>query len=410
MTGAAADVKVERIATAFVAVLRAEGPAVSVDRTITYARALADLSLDHRDPVYWAGRATLLGRVEDVPAYDRTFLRFWLRHLGAADPEEIIERSVVHAFDQGDDDVTVPGRPDDIVLYSRQEILRHRDLAECSPQERGEAFQLISRLQVPVPLRPTGRRRRSRRGDRPDIRATVRQSMRTGGDIVRIQRTARTNRPRRVILLADVSGSMDPYARAVLRFCHVLVASGAEVEAFTLGTRLTRLTRQLSVTDPDRALRHAAGAVQDWAGGTRLGETLADFNQTWGGRGLAHGAVLVIVSDGWDRGDPDLLAAQMRRLQLLAARIIWVNPLKGSPGYQPLARGMAAALPYIDALLAGHSVATLEHLLAALRALSADGYGRVSPGSRRSHGRSSGRAGRHRPFATAGAAARRAAP
>jgi uncharacterized protein with von Willebrand factor type A (vWA) domain len=156
---------------------------------------------------------------------------------------------------------------------------------------------------------------------------------------------------------------MEPYARALLRFLHASVASGSRVEAFAVGTRLTRLTRQLSARDPDAALRQAATAVVDWSGGTRLGDGLRAFNDRWGVQGLARGAVVVILSDGWDRGDPNVLAGEMGRLRRVAHRVVWVNPLKASPGYAPLARGMAAALPYVDDFVEGHSVASLENLV-----------------------------------------------
>jgi len=170
------------------------------------------------------------------------------------------------------------------------------------------------------------------------------------------------DRLRRVILLCDVSGSMEAYARALVRFAHAAVAGRGQVEVFTLGTRCTRITRQLRTHDPDAALAEAAGAVSDWSGGTRLGEGLRSFNDTWGLRGMARGAVVVALSDGWDRGHPDLLAEQMARLQRVAHRVVWVNPLKATPGFTPVAQGMAAALPHVDELVEGHSLRSLEAL------------------------------------------------
>ena len=198
----------------------------------------------------------------------------------------------------------------------------------------------------------------------------MREALRTQGDAVRLRHLEHHQRPRRVVLLCDVSGSMEPYSRALLRFANAAVAGRGRVEAFTLGTRLTRLTRELSSRDPDVALAAAAGAVADWSGGTRLGEGLRRFNDTWGVRGMARGAVVVILSDGWDRGDPDELAEQMARLSRVAYRIVWVNPLKASPDYEPLARGMAAALPYVDEFVEGHSLASLEELADVIRAES----------------------------------------
>ena len=194
-------------------------------------------------------------------------------------------------------------------------------------------------------------------------RATMRRTLRSGGEVVRLMHREPTSRPRRVVLLCDVSGSMEPYARALLRFLHVAVAGQGRVEAFAVGTRLTRLTRQLSSRDPDAALRQAIERVLDWSGGTRLGEGIGTFNDRFGMPGMARGAIVVIMSDGLDRGDPALLSGEMARLHRAAHQTIWVNPLKASAGYEPLARGMAAALPYVDQFVEGHSAASLDALL-----------------------------------------------
>jgi uncharacterized protein with von Willebrand factor type A (vWA) domain len=250
------------------------------------------------------------------------------------------------------------------------EVLRDKDFAACTDEELDETRRLMAELQF------TGARRRSRRlhpvpprhvhGARPDVRATMRRSVRAGGEAVVPSRRGPSERPRNLVLLLDVSGSMDAYARALVRFAHAAVASrrAGRVEAFALGTRLTRLTRALSSRDPDEALAAASGAVADWSGGTRLGDGLRTFNDDWGVRGMARGAVVVILSDGWDRGDPSELAEQMARLHRVARRVVWVNPLKATEGYEPLARGMAAALPYVDDFLEGHSLAALEELAA----------------------------------------------
>jgi uncharacterized protein len=191
----------------------------------------------------------------------------------------------------------------------------------------------------------------------------VRRAMRSGGEVAGITHRETTQRPRNVVLLCDVSGSMEPYSRALLRFLHVAVAGRSRVEAFALGTRLTRLTRQLSLRDPDAALTQASERVLDWSGGTRLGEGIGTFNDRFGIPGMARGAIVVIMSDGWDRGDPVRLAREMGRLQRAAHHTIWVNPLKASEGYEPLARGMAAALPYVDKFIEGHSAASLDALV-----------------------------------------------
>ncbi len=185
------------------------------------------------------------------------------------------------------------------------------------------------------------------------------------------------DRPRRVVLLCDVSGSMASYSRALLRFMHASVASGEPVEAFVMGTRLTRVTRELSTRNPDRALREASKAIEDWSGGTRLGDTVKEFVDVWGQRGMARGAVVVLLSDGWDRGDVEVLADAMRRIKRLAYKVIWVNPLKAAPGYRPLARGMAASLPYLDVFLSGHNFESLQELARAIAGASAEDSERI---------------------------------
>jgi len=183
------------------------------------------------------------------------------------------------------------------------------------------------------------------------------------------------SQPRRVVLFCDISGSMAAYSRALLRFMHVGVTSGERLEAFVLGTRLTRITRELATKDPDRALKSASGAVKDWSGGTRLGDTIKEFVDRWGQRGMARGALVVILSDGWDRGDVEVLAEQMMRLSRLAHKVIWVNPLKAAPGYQPLARGMAAALPHVDVFLSGHNFESLEELASTIAGVVSERQG-----------------------------------
>ena len=219
---------------------------------------------------------------------------------------------------------------------------------------------------VGAPRRSLRLTRADRRTDRPDLRRTVRAAMRSGGEPLRRHYQQPSTRHRRLVLLLDVSGSMEPYARALIRFVHAAVAGRQKVEAFALGTRLTRITRELSSRDPDEALHRAAIAVADYGGGTRLGEGLRIFHDEWGQRGMARGSIVVILSDGWDRGDPDVLGEQMQRLHRVAHKVIWVNPLKVTPGYAPLARGMAAALPHVDEFVEGHSIEAIERLAAAI--------------------------------------------
>lgn len=359
------------LAVGFANALRGAGIDVPVGATVTYARALGEVGLDSEAGVYWAGRATLVHRPEHQAAYDRAFDAYWRRR--AATPEQArATADIALALDTDDVlpdalDDTGPAGDVTAVRYSAFEVLRHKDLAECTTAELDEAHRLMADVRLAGALRRTRRLRATRhvgaRGSRPDLRRTVRQALRTGGELARPRERAPGSRPRRVVLLLDVSGSMEPYARALLRFAHAAVVGRRSVEAFALGTRLTRLTRELSTRDPDEGLQRVMDAVVDWSGGTRLGDGLRRFNDEWGTRGMARGAVIVLLSDGWDRGDPDQLAAEMRRLRRVAHRIVWVNPLKASPGYAPLARGMAAALPHVDEFVEGHSIAALQDLV-----------------------------------------------
>jgi uncharacterized protein with von Willebrand factor type A (vWA) domain len=249
---------------------------------------------------------------------------------------------------------------------SAMEVLRRADIATLEPHEVDEVHRLVEAMRVDRPTRRSRRRRPVRHGTRGpiDLRRTSRRALRDGGETLHPVTTRPATIPRRLVLLLDVSGSMEPYARALLRFAHAAARGERRVEVFALGTRLTRLTRELAVRDPDEALRRATARLDDWAGGTRLGETVRTFNQQWGARGVARGATVVILSDGWDRGDPQLLGQEMARLHRLAHRIIWVNPLVAGEGYEPLARGMAAALPHVDELVAGHSFDALAELAA----------------------------------------------
>jgi uncharacterized protein with von Willebrand factor type A (vWA) domain len=362
----------DRIVAGFGRALRANGLSVPTGTAVLFAEALALVGVEDPSRVYWAGRATLVRRVEDVPVYDRVFAAYWQdRSVPVMVPaqEESPLTLALDDEDSGDPDADDPGGPDGDVLavrYSAVEVLREQDLSALTPAEWAEAQRLISALGVASELRPSRRTRPSRRRARghPDLRATVRRNMRTAGVPIRRSWRSPVERPRRLVLLLDVSGSMEPYARGLARFAHAAVTSrrSGRVEVFTMGTRLTRITRELARRDPDTALARAAQSVHDWSGGTRLGTSLQEFNDEWGVRGLARGAIVVICSDGWDRGDPALIGAEMRRLARVARRVVWVNPLKASPGYAPLARGMAAALPFVDQFVEGHAVSSLEQL------------------------------------------------
>jgi uncharacterized protein with von Willebrand factor type A (vWA) domain len=357
------------VAVAFGRVLRGVGLSVPISSTIAFGEALALLGLDERDNVYWAGRATLVRRPEDSELYDRAFTVFWEHASNIGTTESVDEPlQITLAIDDGSDDEAggEGDANDDPVIelrFSAAEVLREKDFAEYDAIELAEAHQLMSRMRLVGSPRRSLRYAPSKSAtSRPDLRRTVRAALRAEGEPIRRHYLAHSTRPRRLVLLLDVSGSMEPYARALLRFVHAAVVGRQKVEAFALGTRLTRLTRELSTRDPDEALRRSAKRMADYGGGTRLGDGLRIFNDEWGQRGMARGAIVVILSDGWDRGDPLLLGEQMERLHRVAHQVIWVNPLKVTPGYAPLARGMAAAMPHIDDFVEGHSIDAIEEL------------------------------------------------
>jgi uncharacterized protein with von Willebrand factor type A (vWA) domain len=251
------------------------------------------------------------------------------------------------------------------VLASATERLASTDFAELSPAELLLLSGLMRKLTLAMPLRRSRRPQQTPRGRQTDLRSTLRQARRTGGHPLRLARRAPLREPRRLVVLCDISGSMEPYARAMLQLLYC-AAGGAQAEVFTFATRLTRITGTLAHVRPGLALHQAGQAAPDWLGGTRIGESLAEFNDSYGRRGMARGAVVVIISDGWDTGDPAVLRREMERLSRVAHRIIWVNPRTQSPEYQPLAGGMAAAWPYCDAIVSAHSLNALDELTAAL--------------------------------------------
>ncbi len=366
--------------------LRRHGVPVAVRSTVACAEAVAALGLASRDDLYWAGRSTLIHRPEDIGAWDAAFAAVLDDTVTWAAPSPATSTALLVDGDAaGDpppaDSGSEPDHDVTVLRHSAHEDLRHADLAVCSAEERAELHRAITRLRVGVVTRRSRRRRPRRNGRELDLRATVTSALATGGEPLQLHHQGPSARPRRLVLLVDVSGSMEPYARALVRFAHAAVASrgAGRVEAFTLGTRLTRITRSLTTRDPDLALERAAAEVADWSGGTRLGESLGVFADRWGVRGLARGAVVVVLSDGWDRGDPEAVAEAMGRLHRVAHHIVWVNPLKAAPGYQPLAQGMAAALPYVDTFVPGHSLAALEDLAATVATLGEARRARTAP-------------------------------
>ncbi|GAA4540775.1 vWA domain-containing protein [Pseudonocardia xishanensis] len=361
----------------FTAALRAAGVPMTTDRVAAFTEALDTLDVTDRKLTYWAGRLTLCSDPDDIRRYDAAFEAWFDPAQGPstsppsapqAPPPRLT--SLLPARQGGAAEDDEEEQDEDIVRATATgtEVLRHRDLGELSPLEREHLRRLLALLRPEPPTRPSRRRGPSRHGA-PDPGRTLRAALRNHGEIGTLLRRDATRRPRKVVLLLDVSGSMEPYADALLRFAHVVVRrSPRSTEAFTLGTRLTRVTRELRQRDPERALSEASEAIPDWSGGTRLGEVIGAFVDRWGRRGAARRAIVVIFSDGWERGDTDLLGTQVGRLARLAHKVVWVNPHAGKDGYAPVQGGIVAVLPYLDHLLAGHSLETLERLLDVVRA------------------------------------------
>jgi hypothetical protein len=365
--------------------LRRRGLVVGTGRLVTFCRAAAALGALDRTDLYWAGRSSLISRPEDVDAFDDAF-REWFREGIRIDLELPEAPSAVVAPREGAPDALAPvvaaggalggpggveqgdaGDADDAdalvrIVASAGEVLREKSFADLTDAERERVTRMIRRLAVHVPMRQTRRFRPSAVGTRFDVRGTLRRSLRTQGEPLHRAWKRRGTRARPLLLILDISGSMAPYSRALLQFAFAAMAAGRTVEVFCFGTRLTRVTRVLRDRDPDRAMHEVGRRVADWEGGTRIGVSLKALLDGWSQRAAIRGAVAVICSDGLERGEPDLLREQMARLRRLVHRVVWVNPLKGSPRYEPLARGMVAALPSIDVFLPGHNLESLEGL------------------------------------------------
>ena len=360
-------------ALSVVARCRREGLELSTADALAYAEALTVLGPRGLADLYWAGRATLVRRPEDREAYDAAFGDLLAATVGMGTPVESVTTLEVVVDDDGGetgsvDDQEVESTPDrHHVRFSAAEVLRDVDFAALTDEELATVHRVMAVMLIRRDQRRSRRRRPHARGHGPlDVRRTARRALRTDAEVFERVGTRRRLTPRRLVLLLDVSGSMERYAHALLRFAHAAAAGAPRVEVFALGTRLSRLTVALRERDPDEALSAAAAEVVDWGGGTRLGETLRLFNDEWGIAGLARGATVVILSDGWDRGNPGLLDEQMARLARVAHRIVWVNPLKATEGYAPLAAGMVAALPHVDEFVSGHSLASIEELVAVI--------------------------------------------
>jgi uncharacterized protein len=367
---AAAGRLVARLAE-LTAALRARGARVGVGELLTAVRSVAAVDAASREDVRLALRAVLCSRRSDLERFDAAFLEVF--GAGWAPPPEdlplselgAIERAALPRAAFGDPQSArepSPGADAVPAAWSDVELLLHKDFARYTEAETALAHELMARLARRHPMRVSRRTRPSRRrGHSPDLRATVQASLRTAGEPVQRRWRSTTERPRQLVLVCDVSGSMAPYSRMLLQYMQASVAARRRVEAFAFGTRLTRITHELTGRDPDRAMERATAAVADMAGGTRIGDALSTLNRDHGRR-LGRGAVVVILSDGWDRGDPAQLDAEMARLRRAAFKLVWLNPLAAHPDYEPLTRGMQAAVPHTDRLLAGNSIASLEEL------------------------------------------------
>jgi uncharacterized protein len=361
------------------------GVPVTAERAERFASALSVVRPVARRRLYWTARAVFVSEPSQVVAFDRVFREVFGRPAEPEPPLDVAHRlQEVPADDQPADVPAQGGEPREQlvpVLASDEEQLRRKRFDELEPDELAAMMRLMARLRIATPTRRTRRPRDDRHGERIDLRRTLRSSLRTGGDPARLARRRRRILPRRLVLLCDISGSMEPYARVYLQFltCAAIGSRPAgRVEAFAFATRLTRLTRALHTRSPERAIQRAAAAAPDWSSGTRIGEALKAFNDRHGRRGIARGAVVVILSDGWERGDPALVGREMQRLARLAHRIVWVNPRSAADGFSPSTGGMAAALPHCDALVSGHTLAALDEVLEAISAQRSSS-GRATP-------------------------------
>jgi uncharacterized protein len=379
--------------------LRDAGIPMTPERPIAFARALTLVRPITRRRLYWTTRSVFVSDRAQVTAFDAVFASIFgpaaddepappddARTVAAApDERPAAERASsprerargapwastasssprASHDDEGAPEVDVP-----LAMASDEERLAGKRFDALDARELAQLYRLMSRLELATPLRRTRRHERGRRGQHADLRRTLRASLRTGGEPIRLARRRRRVAPRRLVMLCDISGSMEPYARAYLRFLVSAAGSGPEAEAFVFATRLTRLTRALGSRHPERAIQRAAAAVPDWSSGTRIGDALKTFNDRHGRRGMARGAVVVILSDGWERGDPMVVGREMARLARLAHRIVWVNPRVSASAFSVQAGGMVAALPHCDALVSGHSFTALGEVVEAIGAPS----------------------------------------
>ena len=362
----------------FTAELRSAGLSVGSGDVLAYCAAVGALDPTDLLDLYWGGRTTLVTRRENIPVYDRVFRRFFLdgrdpvrallnlqhpEHSRAA--EGVVQVPATDPGEELQEQVSLG------LVASDAETLRHKSFPACTPEELAALRRIMARIRLTPPRRRTRRTTTAAVGRAPDLRRMVRQSLRMHGEPPELAWRQRKVRLRPLILILDVSGSMADYSRHLLQFAYSAKRATARVEVFCFGTRLTRITRALDHRKPDDALERAAGVVFDWEGGTRIGASLDAFVRDWGRRGLCRGGIVVICSDGLDRGDPEMLAMAMQRLRRLSYRVVWMNPHKGNdPHFRPSTLGMLAAAPSIDLILSGHDLSSLEELATLLPTLN----------------------------------------
>jgi uncharacterized protein with von Willebrand factor type A (vWA) domain len=379
--------------------LRAAGVPVTPERSADFARALELVRPNSRRRLYWTARSVFVTDKFHARAFDEVFRSIFGDPAApdATRPDDVQTAAAPPDEPPAPDHATSSGQPPEgdrrgsaasstprgageepagaevdvpLAMASEEEVLAGKHFDKLDPHELAQLYRLMSQLELATPLRRTRRYEKGRHGSRIDMRRTLRGSLRSGGDPIRLARRRRRVVPRRLVMLCDISGSMEPYGRAYLQFLACAAGSGPNAEAFAFATRLTRLTRALASRHPERAIQRAALAAPDWSSGTRIGDALKEFNDRHGRRGMARGAVVVILSDGWERGDPRLVGREMERLARLAHRIVWVNPRVSASGFAPKAGGMVAALEHCDALVSGHSFEALAEVVDAIGAPS----------------------------------------
>lgn len=376
-------------AVALARALRGFGMSASVDSELVFFRALAEVDVREREQVYWAAKATFVHDPDERSVFDSIFERFWAGHElvvgarasehGEGDPRMTGARQGGESLPQfrqgGKSSAPVDGKPNRatrevpsaegedgasdrqrgvLAAYSPAEALGEKQRLEYAREELAALRRLADAIRRSAPERRSRRLRPACRGARLDVRETVRNSLATDGEAIRLAYCGPTQRPRRLLFICDVSGSMERYSRVLLGSLKAALGAASKTECFVFATRLTRLTRSLSGHDFEQALERSREAVADWSGGTRIGAALAEFNKTFGRRGFARGAIVIVVSDGWDRGDPEILASEVSRLQLQSRRLVWINPRPMLVDDQPLAIGMRAAMPHVDDFVPGH--------------------------------------------------------